>query len=159
MERLQAVAAARFAIEDIMLRYAEGIDTGNIETVGQVFAKGALVMPDGSSLDGAEAVFEHFSNLIIFYDADGNVVPYARGQCTPRTRHLTSNIIYEFNDAVNQADVRSYITCYQTIGDKNEIIFGGRYIDTFALDPQGWHLVSRSILGDNLTDMRHHLNS
>lgn len=150
MERIQAVAAARFAIEDIMFRYAEGIDTGDIETVGKVFAKGALVMPDGSSLDGAEAVFENFSNLIIFYDSDGNVVPYARGQCTPRTRHVTSNIIYEFNDAVNQADIRSYTTCYQTIDGKNEIIFGGRYIDSFALDREGWHLVSRSILGDNL---------
>lgn len=159
MERIQAVAAARFAIEDIMLRYAEGIDTGDIETVGAVFAKGALVMPDGSSLAGADAVFEHFSNLIIFYDSEGNVVPYEHGQCTPRTRHVTSNIIYEFNDAVNQADIRSYITCYQTIDGRNEIIFGGRYIDTFALDQEGWHLVSRSILGDNLTDMRHHLNS
>jgi len=159
MERIQAEAAARFAIEDIMLRYAEGIDTGNIEIVGAIFGKGALVMPDGSSMRGPKAVFKHFSNLIIFYDPDGNVVPYARGQCTPRTRHVTSNIIYEFNDAVNEADIRSYITCYQTIDGKNEIIFGGRYLDNFAEDQEGWHLVSRSILGDNLTDMIHHLNN
>lgn len=159
MERTQTIFEARFAIEDIMLRYAEGIDTGDMDIVGKVFAKGALVMPDGSNLTGAEAVSEHFSNLIIFYDADGNLVPYARGQCTPRTRHVTSNIIYEFNEAVTRADVRSYITCYQTIDGKNDIIFGGRYIDTFALDEEGWHLVSRSILGDNVTDMRHHLKS
>jgi len=49
MERIPAIAAARFAVEDIMLRYAEGIDIGDIETVGEVFAKGELVMPDGSS--------------------------------------------------------------------------------------------------------------
>ena len=55
--------------------------------------------------------------------------------------------------------MRSYITCYQTIGGKNEIIFGGRYTDCFALDPQGWHLVSRAILGDNIGDTRHHLKS
>ena len=73
MDRIQAIAAARFAIEDVMLRYAEGIDVGDIETVGEVFAEGELVMPDGSSLVGQTQVFEHFSNLIIFYDEDGIV--------------------------------------------------------------------------------------
>lgn len=159
MERIQVIAAGRFAVEDIMLRYAEGIDTGDIEAVGEIFAQGEMVMPDGSSLVGAEDVFEHFSNLIIFYDADGNVAPYKRGECTPRTRHLTSNIIYDFNDAVDQVDVRSYITCYQTIDGKNEIIFGGRYMDTFELDQKGWHLVRRAILGDNIGDTSDHLKS
>ena len=73
-----------------MLRYAEGIDTGDIESVGRVFAKSKMVMPDGSSLFGARRVCEYFSNRIIFYDADVNVVPYLRNQCTPRTRHVTS---------------------------------------------------------------------
>ena len=159
MERIQAIAAARFAVEDIMLRYAEGIDVGDIETVGDVFAEGELVMPDGSSLVGAKQVFDHFSNLIIFYDVEGRVVPYRRLASTPRTRHVTSNIIYDFNDAVNHASVRSYITCYQTIDDKNEIIFGGRYVDTFDLDEKGWHLVCREILGDNIGDTSHHLKS
>ncbi len=159
MGQTQEVSEARFAVEDIMLRYAESIDTGDMESVGAVFAKGELVMPDGSSLVGAQAVCEHFSKLIIFYDADGNVVPYLRRQCTPRTRHVTSNVIYEFNSAVNQVNVRSYITCYQTIGSKNEIIFGGRYTDSFELDQQGWHLVSRSILGDNIGDTSHHLKA
>lgn len=157
MDRIQAITEARYAIEDIMMRYAEGIDTGDIEVVGEVFAKGEMVMPDGSSLKGAKALFDEFSSIIIFYDADGNVVPYKRRECTPRTRHMTSNIIYEFNDAVNEADVRSYITCYQTIGDRNEIIFGGRYIDRFAKDAAGWHLASRAIIGDNVTDTSHHL--
>ena len=159
METTEAIVQGRFAIEDIMLRYAEGIDIGDMELVGRVFAKGKMVMPDGSSLVGAQRVREHFSNLIIFYDADGNVVPYLRGQCTPRTRHVTSNIIYEFNQAVNQANVRSYVTCYQTIGIGNEIVFGGRYTDSFALDEQGWHLVSRVILGDNVGDTSHHLKA
>ena len=73
-----------------MLRYAEGIDTGDIESVGRVFAKSKMVMPDGSSLFGARRVCEYFSKRIIFYDADVNVVPYLRNQCTSRTRHVTS---------------------------------------------------------------------
>ena len=117
-----------------MLRYAEGIDTGDIESVGRVFAKSKMVMPDGSSLFGSRRVCEYFSNRIIFYDADVNVVPYLRNQCTPRTRHVTSNIICEFNQAVNQADVRSGVACYQTVGVGNEVIFGVRYTNAFALD-------------------------
>jgi hypothetical protein len=159
MDRIQAIAAARFAIEDVMLRYAEGIDVGDIETVGEVFAEGELVMPDGSSLVGQTQVFEHFSNLIIFYDEDGHMVPYRRLACTPRTRHVTSNIIYDFNEAVNHAGVRSYITCYQTVEGRNEIIFGGRYVDVFALAQKGWHLVRREILGDNVGDTSAHLKS
>ena len=159
MEPTQAITQGRYAVEYIMLRYAESIDTGDIESVGRVFAKGEMVMPDGSRLVGEQAVFEHFSQLIIFYDTEGNVVPYVCRKCTPRTLHVTSNIIYEFNQSVNQVNVRSYITCYQTIGDKNEIIFGGRYTDSFELDGQGWHLVSRSILGDNIGDTSHHLKA
>ena len=73
-----------------MLRYAEGIDIGDIESVGRVFAKSKMIVPDGSSLFGARIVCEYFSNRIIFYDGDVNVVPYLRNQCTPRTRHVTS---------------------------------------------------------------------
>lgn len=77
----------------------------------------------------------------------------------PLIRHGTSNIIYEFNQAVNQANVRSYVTYYEAIGIGNEIIFGGRYTDSFALDEQGWRLVSRAILGDNVGDTSHHLKT
>jgi hypothetical protein len=31
-----------------MLRYAESIDIGDIEAVGMIFAKGEMVIPDGS---------------------------------------------------------------------------------------------------------------
>ena len=159
MERTQSVAVGRFATEDIMMRYAEGIDTGDIESVGALFAKGELAMPDGTTLVGVGEVTEHYTNLIIFYDAEGNVVPYERGQCTPRTRHVISNLRFDFNNAVNRVDVRSYFTVYQTIDGRNEIIAGGHYVDDYGLDLTGWHLVRREIFLDNLGDMTHHLKS
>ncbi len=159
MERTQAIAVGRFATQDIMMRYAEGIDTGDIESVGALFAKGEMVMPDGTILVGPAEVTEHFSNLIIFYDVDGNVVPYQRGQCTPRTRHVISNLRFDFNNAANRVDVHSYVTVYQTIDGRNEIIVGGRYVDDYGLDLQGWHLVRRELFLDNPGDMSHHLKS
>ena len=157
MERLQAIAQGRFVIEDILLGYAEAIDNGDIETVGALFARADIQMPDGTSLEGSEEINQHYRNLIIFYDADGNPVPYQRGECSPRTRHVMSNIRYSFNNAVNQVDVRSYFSAYQTIGDKNEIIAGGHYVDSFEHDLQGWHIVHREIFLENLGDMSHHL--
>jgi hypothetical protein len=159
MERHETIAKGRFVIEGIIFGYAESIDTGDIETTAALFAKAEIVMPDGSSLDGSSEVFEHYRDLIIFRDADGNVVPYERGKCSPGTRHVTTNLSYVFNNAVNQAEVRSYFTCYQTIDGKNEIIAGGRYLDQFEQDLTGWHIVRREIFLDNLGDMSHHLTT
>jgi 3-phenylpropionate/cinnamic acid dioxygenase small subunit len=116
-------------------------------------------MPDGNTLTGAEEICDHYRNLIIFYDSDGNVVPYQRGECTPRTRHVITNLVFDFDNAVKAADVRSYFTAYQTIGDRNEIIAGGRYVDHFELDLQGWHIVEREIFLDNQGDMSQHLTA
>ena len=35
-----------------MMRYAEGIDGGDIESVGALFAKGEMALPDGTTLVG-----------------------------------------------------------------------------------------------------------
>lgn len=157
MERFQKTSLARQVIEETMYRYAEAIDTADIETVGNIFAAGALISQDGTETRGPAAVTELFSSHIIFYDADGNEVPYKRQACTPLTRHVTTNIIVEFNTEITVADARSYFTVYQTIDGANPIIAGGRYHDHFEYDPYGWHLIERRILIDNLGDMSRHL--
>lgn len=159
MERFQKTSLARQVIEDTMHRYAYGIDTADIETVGDIFAAGALIHNDGTETRGPKAITELYSSLIIFYDEEGNQVPYRRKECSPKTRHVTTNLIFEFNSDVTAADVRSYFTVYQTIDGANQIIAGGRYADRFEHDPYGWHLIERRILIDNKGDMSHHLNN
>ena len=75
------------------------------------------------------------------------------------TRHVTTNLIMEFDTEVTLAKVRSYFTVYQTINGENPIIAGGRYEDRFEKDPYGWHLIERRILIDNKGDMSHHLKT
>jgi len=157
MTRFQKTNVARQVIEETLYRYAEAIDTADIETVGQIFAAGALIHDDGTETRGPKAIFDLYSNLIIFYDADGNEVPYARRACTPRTKHVTTNLIIEFDVELNVANARSYFTVYQTINDNNVIIAGGRYADRFEYDPYGWHLIERKIHIENRGDMSHHL--
>jgi len=157
MERFQKSSLARQVIEEIMHRYAYCVDTADIETLANIFAAGALVSQDGKETRGPKAIAELFSKTIIFYDQDGNKVPYTRKQCTPLTKHVTTNLIMEFNNEITAADVKSYFTVYQTIDGANPIIAGGRYEDRFEHDPYGWHLIERRILLDNLGDMSHHL--
>ena len=159
MQRVQDIAVGRFAIEGIMFGYAEAIDYGDMETVGMLFAKGSILMPDGGSLEGTEAVCGHYSDIIRFYDADENEVPYVRGEPTPRTKHVITNIACSFNNAVDQADVRSYFTVYQNLDGQNTLIAGGRYVDVFKLDLQGWFIRTREIYLDNPGDISRHLKT
>lgn len=159
MERFQKSSLARQVIEEIMYHYAYCVDTADIETLGNIFAAGSLISQNGQEVRGPKAVAELFSNEIIFYDKDGNKVPYVRKQCTPLTRHVTTNIMMDFNNQITVAEVKSYFTVYQTIKRENQIIAGGRYEDRFEHDPYGWHLIERRILIDNLGDMSYHLKS
>lgn len=159
MERTVQMAQARLAIEEIQARYAEGIDRGDLESMAALFAKGELILPDGSSVAGAEAVFDYYHGLLRFYSAKGKKRPYQRHKTTPLTRHVNTNLRCEFDNAVRSAQAFSYFTCYQQIKRDIVIIAGGRYEDHFAKDLAGWHLQSRAIHVDQRGDMSRHLKS
>jgi hypothetical protein len=72
---------------------------------------------------------------------------------------VTSNVIYEFNNEVTTAEVRSYFSVYQTLGGQNAIIAGGRYVDRFDKSVDGWHISERRIYNENFGDMTHHLHN
>ena len=156
MERAIQIALARSVIEEIMFTYAEGIDQGDIETVAQLFMQGAIVLPDGNEIRGYQEVFDSYTGMIMFYDEQERLVPYQRNACSPRTRHVVTNLIFEFDNAVASAHVRSYFTVYQTLGGKNEVIAGGRYVDHFVKAIHGWYLVERKIHFENMGDMSRH---
>lgn len=158
MDRSQNVAQARFAIEGIVFRYAEALDGGDLEALAELFAAGVVKSAVGEPAKGAQEVFDLYAKVVKFYDADENPVPYQRRQCTPRTRHVTTNLIFEFDNAVTQAEVRSVFTVYQNLGGRNELVAGGRYIDQFKYTMSGWHLAERQILLDSPGDLSRHLH-
>lgn len=159
MERTLLLAQARSAIEDVLYRYAEAIDDGDMETLANVLGGCALVLPDGTRLEGGTEIADHYRSLIRFYDADGNEVEYRRGHCTPRTRHVTTNVRCVFDAPLTGAEVRSYFTAYQTIDGRNEIVAGGRYHDHFRMTLRGWAMAERRVFIDNVGDMTRHLRT
>src|SRR5690554_3199053 len=112
MERTLRVTQARHAIEDVIFRYAEAVDGGDMEALGNLLSACTIVMQDGGKLTGGAEIAEHYRNIIRFYDETGKPTEYQRGRCSPRTRHITTNLVFEFNTEVNSVNVRSYFTVY-----------------------------------------------
>lgn len=158
MDRLMKIFEARCAIEDVVFGYADAIDCGYLERLEDLLGDCELMLRDGTSIRGT-AIAERYRNMIIFYDEQENVVEYRAGRCTPRTRHVTTNLRFEFDATVSEATVRSYFSAYQTLGGTAALIAGGRYEDRFRLTGSRWRMVRRIIHVDDLADMSRHLKA
>jgi 3-phenylpropionate/cinnamic acid dioxygenase small subunit len=157
MEHTVILSQARLAIEDVLYAYAEAVDSGDLDALARLLRACDLQLPNGVRLQGGSAIADHYRSIIRFYDASGHEVEYQSGACTPRTRHVTTNVRVTLSAQANGADVSSYFTAYQSIDGRNEIVAGGRYLDRFALTLGRWTMVGRRVLVDNPGDMSRHI--
>src|SRR3546814_7931389 len=72
------------AITNLMARYTFLVDDGDFAGVGKLFARGELVLNDNPPASGADAVEAFLTKSLRTY-----------GDSTPRTHHVSSNIIIE----------------------------------------------------------------
>jgi 3-phenylpropionate/cinnamic acid dioxygenase small subunit len=85
-----------------------------------------------------------------------NVLVYDDG--TPRTRHLTTNLIIEVDEAAGTAVSRAYFTVLQALADLPlQPIVSGRYFDRFARRDGRWRFVERRVRTDLVGDVSRHL--
>ena len=75
--------ADRLAITELLYRYAELIDAGDFDGVGQLLSRGTF-----AGVSGADAIAKLFAMTTRRYPDHGN---------TPRTRHLVLNPIVEIS--------------------------------------------------------------
>jgi len=148
---------ARLDIESIMFHYTSSIDAGDLESAAEVFKRGAIESPE-NFLDGYSEVFNTYKSVIIFYDDEDQEIEYRRLKCSPKTKHLNTNIQYSFTPDFKSANVMSYFTVYQSIKSKTQIVVGGRYEDKFLFD-KIWYLKLRKIYIENIGDMTSHIRS
>ncbi|MEX2253905.1 MAG: nuclear transport factor 2 family protein [Acidimicrobiia bacterium] len=140
---------ARNAIEHIVYGYAERIDLGDIAGVAELFAharyKGGG--PDDPGVEGAAPVQQILETMVCRYD-DG----------TPRTKHVTTNLIIDADDDAGTATARSYYTVFQQLeGFPLQPIIAGRYHDAFTRVDGEWRLSERVIFCDLVGDLSQHL--
>jgi 3-phenylpropionate/cinnamic acid dioxygenase small subunit len=107
-------------IANLLYRYAEYIDTGDLEGAAALFRDARIETARG--VVGAAEVLESWRKAIILYE-DG----------TPKTKHVITNPIIEVDEEAGTATVRSYYTVIQATDSLPlQPVFSGRYYDRFV---------------------------
>jgi 3-phenylpropionate/cinnamic acid dioxygenase small subunit len=139
------MSEAHEAIRNLLGRYCELMDAASWPALGELFAAGELVGPDGAVLAaGAAAVAAMYERGTRLYEG------------SPRTRHITANTIVEVDGAA--ATARSSYVVFQAVDALAlQPIITGRYHDTFVRAPGGWRFARRQFFVDHVGDLSHHL--
>lgn len=147
----QAATVARVGaereIEALLHEYARRIDDGDFAGVGALFERGRILDGQGRLVaEGAAAVTELYETTTRRFD-DG----------TPRTHHVTTNVVIDLDPGEAGARSHSYFTVFQAGDDALAPIVAGRYDDRYALGNDGWHFVERAIDLRIVGDVSRHL--
>jgi 3-phenylpropionate/cinnamic acid dioxygenase small subunit len=135
------------AIENLIARYAELVDAGDFAGLGDLLGDGLFGGEGDLVVRGDRAIEGIFRSMVRVYE-DG----------TPRTKHVTTNIQIEVDEALGTATSRSYVTVFQGMDDTGiQPIVAGRYRDRFERKEQEWRFVERRFVTDLLGDVSRHL--
>ncbi len=139
----------RDEISDLIFAYAERMDQGDFAGVGALFEHASYGAADARPMRGASAVEKILVELVILYE-DG----------TPRTKHVTTNLMTELGPDEHTASVRSYFSVLQGVpGAPLQTIVSGRYQDRFERTTAGWRFAERRVFMDLVGDLSQHLRS
>jgi len=137
----------KLAVTELLYRYAELIDAGDFDGVGQLLARATFAGTRSASTSGAEAIAKLFAMTTRRYPEHGN---------TPRTRHLVLNPIVDVEDRT--ATARSTFCVVQnTEKVPLQPIVVGRYFDSFRCDDDGWYFTARQVDVEMIGDISAHL--
>jgi hypothetical protein len=139
---------ARDAIENLIYSYAERIDAGDLAGMAELAHGEVRNEGGGAARVGSAEVLEMYSAVTRIYEDTG----------TPRTKHVTTNLIIEIDEGKSQASCRSYYTVFQQTPELPlQPIIAGRYRDRFQIIDGSWCFASREIICDLFGDLSHHL--
>ncbi len=123
-------------------RYAELFDTGQFEDFAAQFAHGAWHNAD----PGADGVLRYLEAHVLTYDG------------SPRTRHVTTNLVIDVDEDAGTATAQSYVTVFQALPDfPLQPIFSGRYDDQFERVGDEWRWLERRVINDMYGDVSRHV--
>jgi 3-phenylpropionate/cinnamic acid dioxygenase small subunit len=138
---------AETQITNLLYRYAECIDTGDLEGAAALFRHARIRVGADETIDAAQ-LLRIWKSLIVLH-ADG----------TPRTKHVTTNPIIEIDEDAGTANCRSYYTVLQQTDETpSQTIVTGRYHDRFERVDAQWRFSYRDLtLIDMVGDVSRHL--
>jgi 3-phenylpropionate/cinnamic acid dioxygenase small subunit len=140
---------AETQIANLLYRYAECIDAGDLAGAAALFEHARIRIggPDTDTIDAAR-LLGIWQSLIVLHP-DG----------TPRTKHVTTNPIFEIDEDAGTASCRSYYTVLQQTDETPlQTIVTGRYHDRFERVDGQWRFSYRDLtLIDMVGDVSRHL--
>lgn len=139
---------AATAIANLLYRYAECMDAGDLEGAAALFRHARVKVRDSAETLGHEQLLALWRGHVILYPCG-----------TPRTRHVVTNPIITVDEPAGTATSRSCYTVFQcTDALPLQAIAGGRYHDEFERVDGEWRFRFRDYsLLDMMGDLRHHL--
>lgn len=132
--------SAEHEILSLMNRYCFAIDSGDLQTFGQLFKHAQWIA------EGVKPGKESKNNLILYSDG------------TPRTKHTISNIELDIDEENHRAQGHCYVTVFQQTDDfPLQAIYSGDYFDEFECVEGVWRFSKREIRNSLIGDMSAHL--
>ncbi len=140
---------AERAITNLIFAYAERIDAGDYEGVADLFEAGRITAEGTDTVrSGRDEVLAMYRQTTRIYEDTG----------TPKTKHVTTNLIIDVDDESGTARARSYFTVLQAApGVDLQPVIAGRYHDRFERAQGSWCFAERRIICDLFGDLSHHL--
>ncbi len=138
------------AVSNLIATYAERVDAGDFDGVADLLADAGVGEGESPALlRGRDALAAMFAATTRRYP-DG----------TPRTKHVTTNLILDVDVEAGRASARSYWMVLQAVeGLPLQPILAGRYHDRFDRPAGIWRFAERRYFIDLVGDVSRHMLS
>ena len=135
-------------IRNLLGTYTETMDGGRFGDLAELFRDAKMVSESGDVIaDGYDAVRQNYERGTQLYNG------------SPRTKHVTTNVVIEVDEDAGTATARSaYVVFQGTEKLPLQPIITGRYRDSFVRDgTDRWKFSERMFFVDQIGDLSHHL--
>jgi 3-phenylpropionate/cinnamic acid dioxygenase small subunit len=128
-------------IRNLMFRYCELIDAGDVDALAALFADAAIVGQDGTVLARGR------DEVRAMYGGGDRRERTSGGRST---KHLTTNVFVEADERADTAVARSYWVLLVSTSPDEPVrpVLAGRYHDRFARVGGAWRFTERAYLVD-----------
>lgn len=137
-----------FAIQNLLFRYCDLLDRGDLDGMAGLFAHADVYVPaDPVPIRSPARLADLYRQYTRIYPDTG----------TPKTRHVTTNVIIE-PEGEHAARTQSYVIVFQaTATMRLQPVIGGRNHDRFERVEGRWRFRERRIESDLLGDLSQHM--